>query len=105
MRMTSTINRRTVVKSVALAAASGALSASTIGRAFAQAQTEITFWTWRQEDRSQYTQLFNDFTKKTPDVKVVFQGYENQSYGTVLCTALAAGKGPDVVHIKLYGGS
>jgi raffinose/stachyose/melibiose transport system substrate-binding protein len=103
--MTSTINRRSLVKSIALTGAAGAVGASTIGRAFAQAQTEITFWTWRQEDRSQYTQLFNEFTKKNPDVKVVFQGYENQTYGTVLSTALAAGKGPDVIHVKPYGGT
>ena len=73
--------------------------------AMAQSGTELTFWTWRQEDRSQYTQLFNEFTKKYPDIKVTFQGYENQSYGTVLSTALAAGKGPDVIHIKPYGGT
>src|SRR3954453_10445951 len=103
--MTSTINRRTLVRSIALAGTAGALGASTFGRAFAQAQTEITFWTWRQEDRSQYTQLFSEFTKKNPDIKVVFQGYENQTYGTVLSTALAAGKGPDVIHVKPYGGT
>src|SRR3954468_18282701 len=103
--MTSTINRRSLVKSIAPPGAAGAVGASTIGRAFAQAQTEITFWTWRQEDRSQYAQLFNEFTKKNPDVKVVFQGYENQTYGTVLSTALAAGKGPDVIHVKPYGGT
>ena len=73
--------------------------------AMAQSGTELTFWTWRQEDRSQHTQLFNEFTKKYPDIKVTFQGYENQSYGTVLSTALAAGKGPDVIHIKPYGGT
>ena len=35
----------------------------------------------------------------------MFQGYENQTYGTVLSTALAAGKGPDVIHVKPYGGT
>jgi raffinose/stachyose/melibiose transport system substrate-binding protein len=103
--MTSTINRRDVVKSIALVGTAAAAGASPFGHALAQAQTELTFWTWRQEDRTQYTQLFNEFTKKNPDIKVTFQGYENQSYGTVLSTALAAGKGPDVIHIKPYGGT
>jgi raffinose/stachyose/melibiose transport system substrate-binding protein len=103
--MASTINRRQMIKSLALAGTASSLGALVAGRARAQAQTEVTFWTWRQEDRTQYNQLFNEFTKKNPDIKVVFQGYENQTYGTVLSTALAAGKGPDVVHVKPYGGT
>jgi raffinose/stachyose/melibiose transport system substrate-binding protein len=103
--MTLPMNRRQALKTLALAstaAASGSLGA---GEAFAQQATEITFWTWRQEDRSQYAQLFGDFTKKNPDIKVNFQGYEAQNYGTVLSTALAAGKGPDVIHVRAYGGT
>jgi raffinose/stachyose/melibiose transport system substrate-binding protein len=101
--MTVTMNRRQVVRSMALAGA--AFGVGTAGSALAQSQTEITFWTWRQEDRGPYTELFSDFTKKNPDIKVVFQGFENQTYPTVLSTALAAGKGPDVIHIKPYGGT
>jgi raffinose/stachyose/melibiose transport system substrate-binding protein len=94
------MDRRTALKTLALAgtaAASGGLGAT---GAFAQQTTELTFWTWRQEDRSQYAQLFGDFTKKNPDIKINFQGYEATNYGTVLSTALAAGKGPDVIHIR-----
>jgi raffinose/stachyose/melibiose transport system substrate-binding protein len=102
--MTLPFSRRQALKSIAVAGIAVATGALSIGAAWAQS-TEITFWTWRQEDRSQYTQLFSEFTKKNPDIKVTFQGYENQSYGTVLSTALAAGKGPDVIHIKPYGGT
>lgn len=103
--MTYSIDRRQVVKSLALAGTAAAAGKLALGSAAAQAQTELTFWTWRQEDRSQYNELFKAFTAKNPDIKVTFQGYENQSYGTVLSTALAAGKGPDVIHIKPYGGT
>ncbi len=65
---------------------------------------ELTFWTWRQEDRSQYAQLFADFNKLHPDVRIKFEAFEPQSYGTVLSTALAAGTGPDVIHVRAYGG-
>lgn len=65
---------------------------------------DLTFWTWRQEDRSQYAQLFADFNKLHPDVKIKYEAFEPQSYGTVLSTALAAGKGPDVIHVRAYGG-
>jgi len=102
--MKISINRRQAIKSLALAGTAAATGSFSIGRAMAQS-TELTFWTWRQEDRSQYTQIFAEFTKKNPDIRVNFQGYEPQSYGTVLSTALAAGKGADVLHIKPYGGT
>ncbi len=75
-----------------------------IGNAHAQA-TELSFWTWRQEDRSQYATLFGEFTQANPSIKVNFQGFEPQNYGTALSTALAAGTGPDVIHIRAYGGT
>jgi raffinose/stachyose/melibiose transport system substrate-binding protein len=65
---------------------------------------DVTFWTWRQEDRTQYQQLFQDFNKVHPDVRVKFEAFENQNYATILSTALAAGKGPDVIHLRPYGG-
>jgi len=65
---------------------------------------DLTFWTWRQEDRTQYAQLFADFNKIHPDVRIKYEAFEPQTYGTVLSTALAAGKGPDVIHVRAYGG-
>ncbi|MBI1777306.1 MAG: extracellular solute-binding protein [Proteobacteria bacterium] len=65
---------------------------------------ELSFWTWRQEDKGQYQQLFQDFNKTSPDVRIGFEAFEPQSYQTVLSTALAAGKGPDVIHVRAYGG-
>jgi raffinose/stachyose/melibiose transport system substrate-binding protein len=75
-----------------------------LGRARAQA-TELSFWTWRQEDRTQYATLFGEFTQANPDIRLTFQGFEPQNYGTALSTALAAGTGPDVIHIRAYGGT
>ncbi len=65
---------------------------------------DLTFWTWRQEDRSQYAQLFAEFNKLHPDVKIKYEAFEPQNYGTVLSTGLAAGRGPDVIHVRAYGG-
>ncbi|HEV2603315.1 MAG TPA: extracellular solute-binding protein [Microvirga sp.] len=103
--MTLPMNRRQAIKTLALAGTAAASGSLGSGQAFAQQTTELSFWTWRQEDRSQYAQLFADFIKKNPDIKVNFQGYEAQNYGTVLSTALAAGKGPDVIHVRAYGGT
>lgn len=65
---------------------------------------DLTFWTWRQEDRSQYMQMFADFNRTNPGINIRFEAYEPQNYQTVLSTALAAGRGPDVIHVRAYGG-
>jgi raffinose/stachyose/melibiose transport system substrate-binding protein len=81
--------------------ATGAL----LGLATAQAQAgDLTFWTWRQEDRAAYTELFADFMKANPGITVKFEAFAVQQYATVLSTALAAGKGGDVIHTRAYGG-
>jgi raffinose/stachyose/melibiose transport system substrate-binding protein len=82
------------------------LAAGLMAPAIARAQaTELTFWTWRQEDRTQYGQLFQDFTRANANIRIRFEAFEPQNYGTVLSTALAAGRGPDVIHIRAYGGT
>jgi raffinose/stachyose/melibiose transport system substrate-binding protein len=100
--MTGSITRRTAL------AGAAAISSVAIGRtitpAIAQA-TELSFWTWRQEDKTQYSTLWGEFAAKNPGITVGFQGYEPQNYGTALSTALAAGKGPDIIHIRAYGGT
>lgn len=65
---------------------------------------ELTFWTWRQEDRGAYTELFRMFTEAHPGITVKFEAFPNEQYQTILSTALAGGKGPDVIHTKAYGG-
>ena len=71
-----------------------------MGTAFA---TDITFWTWRQEDRAAYNELFADFTKANPDINVTFESFPDANYATIVSTALAAGKGGDVIHTHAYG--
>jgi raffinose/stachyose/melibiose transport system substrate-binding protein len=101
--MTKRISRRGALKT---GAAAGALAAFGLPAIQAQAQaTELTFWTWRQEDRAQYGELFKPFLAKNPGVSIKYEAYEPQNYGTVLSTALAAGTGPDVIHIRAYGGT
>lgn len=79
------------------------LAAITLGAGMARAET-ITFWTWRQEDKAAYTTLFAEFTKAHPDIHVAFQAFPPADYQTLVSTALAGGKGPDVLHTRAYGG-
>ena len=74
------------------------------GIAGAAQATEITFWTWRQEDKAVYQQLFAEFTKANPGITVKFEAFPNENYNTIVTTALAGGKGGDVLHARAYGG-
>jgi len=97
------LTRRTALKT--LAGASALAAPGLMTGASAQAATELSFWTWRQEDRTQYATLFGEFSAANPNIRMTFQGFEPQNYGTALSTALAAGRGPDVIHIRAYGGT
>jgi raffinose/stachyose/melibiose transport system substrate-binding protein len=99
----SKISRRTALRT-GLAAGTLAAVGLPVSKAAAQA-TELSFWTWRQEDRAQYAELFKVFTDKNPGITIKYDAYEPQNYATVLSTALAAGSGPDVIHIRAYGGT
>lgn len=70
--------------------------------ASAAAQT-LTFWTWRVEDRSAYEEIFSVYEENNPGVEIDFQAFEASTYNTVLSSALAAGEGPDVMHVRAYG--
>ncbi len=85
-----------------LAAAGAAALASTLPGP-AAAQTELTFWTWRQEDKAAYQKFFQSFEKANPDIKVKFEGFEPANYQIILSTALAGGRGPDVMQVRAYG--
>src|SRR5260221_4374075 len=93
--------RRGMKKTFGLAALA-ATFAWGLGAGLAQA-TEVSFWTWRQEDKAAYTELFADFTKLNPDITVKFEALPDESYPTIVSTALAGGKGGDVIHAHAYG--
>lgn len=65
---------------------------------------ELTFWSWRQEDRAVYRKLFDTFEAANPGIKVKLESFEPQNYNTILSTALAGGTGPDLMMVRAYGG-
>lgn len=79
---------------LALAAAAVALPS------FAQ---ELSFWSWRQEDKATYDKIIQDFQSKNPGITVNFQAYPPENYPTILSTALSGGTGPDVMMVRAYG--
>lgn len=69
----------------------------------AAAQTELNFWSWRQEDVQAYNEIIAEFEKSHPDIKVTYTAHEATAYNTILTTALAGGAGPDIIHTRAYG--
>ncbi|MCA0401816.1 MAG: extracellular solute-binding protein [Proteobacteria bacterium] len=84
-----------------LSAAGIAAMALSAGQAFAQS-VELSFWSWRVEDKAFYDDIAKDYAAKT-GVKVTFTPYKNTEYPTVLSAALAGGGGPDIIHARAYG--
>lgn len=68
------------------------------------AQTTLEFWSWRTEDVEAYETFIEAFEAENPDISVNFTPYLNTEYNTILATALQGGGGPDIVHLRAYGG-
>ena len=65
---------------------------------------DLTFWSWRQEDKAQYEKFINVFKEKNPGINIKFETFEATNYNTILSTALAGGAGPDLLFTRTYGG-
>ena len=65
---------------------------------------DLTFWSWRQEDRAAYETFIDTFEAANPGITVAFETFEAANYNTILATALAGGTGPDVMMVRAYGG-
>lgn len=65
---------------------------------------DLTFWSWRQEDRAQYESFIDTFEAANPGITVTFETFEAANYNTILSTALAGGTGPDLMMVRAYGG-
>jgi len=69
----------------------------------ASAATELTFWSWRPEDKAFYEAQADIFKEQT-GISIKFTQYVATEYNALLATALTAGSGPDVMQIRAYGG-
>ncbi|MFE6166758.1 ABC transporter substrate-binding protein [Viridibacillus arvi] len=65
-------------------------------------EVSLTIGSWRTEDVAKYEKVIALFNKEHPDIKVTFSPTKNTEYNTVLNTALQAGEGPDIIHLRPY---
>jgi raffinose/stachyose/melibiose transport system substrate-binding protein len=70
----------------------------------AQAPVRLSFWSWRTEDKWAYDRMIRAFEQKNPGIKVEFTPFRQVEYNTIISSALTAGRGPDIIHMRAYGG-
>jgi raffinose/stachyose/melibiose transport system substrate-binding protein len=96
-------NRTRVRGLIASLLAGAAIAVPTLMAMPAHAATELTFWSWRPEDKAFYETQAANFQAAT-GISVKFTPYVATDYNAILATALTAGKGPDIMQIRAYGG-
>lgn len=64
-------------------------------------KTELTVWTWPNNDQTFEEITIPLFEKKYPDINVTVQGFSQDSYHDKLATAAVSGEGPDVAMIEI----
>lgn len=69
-----------------------------------QEPVKLTFWSWRGEDKAAYDRMIKVFESRNPGIKIEFIPFRQTEYNTILSTGLQAGKGPDIIHLRAYGG-
>ena len=51
-----------------------------------------------------YDRMIKVFEQRNPGIKVEFMPFRQTEYNTILSSALTGGKGPDIIHLRAYGG-
>ncbi|HXF83458.1 MAG TPA: extracellular solute-binding protein [bacterium] len=69
-----------------------------------QGAVRLTFWSWRTEDKWAYDRMIRVFEQRNPGIRVEFVPFRQTEYNTILSSALTAGRGPDIIHLRAYGG-
>ncbi len=90
-------------RSISITAKAALVATGLAVAAPAAAQTNLDFWSWRQEDAKAYNEIIAEFEKTHPDINITYTAHEAKAYNTILTTALAGGAGPDIIHTRAYG--
>jgi raffinose/stachyose/melibiose transport system substrate-binding protein len=96
--------RRSVLATVLLVLLVPFLFASGSQEQPAEDVVELDFWSWRVEDVEEYEELISRFEAENPGIRVNFNAIQQTEYNTVLSAALQGGSGPDIIHLRAYGG-
>jgi len=100
MKTRNKLRRLIASLTVSAVALSGSVLLAPMSKA---ADVELTMYSWRVEDKAFYEDVIKSFTASNPGIKITFQSFPSADYQTILMSAMAAGKGPDIVHVRAYG--
>lgn len=100
MKTRNKLRRLIALLTVSAVALSGSVLLAPISKA---ADVELTMYSWRVEDKAFYEDVIKSFSASNPGIKITFQSFPSADYQTILMSAMAAGKGPDIVHVRAYG--
>ncbi|WP_245518561.1 extracellular solute-binding protein, partial [Mesorhizobium sp. M4B.F.Ca.ET.169.01.1.1] len=71
--------------------------------AFAETTLNALFMAQAAYSEADVRAMTEAFTKANPDIHVKFESFPDENYPTIVSTALAGGKGGDVIHTHAYG--
>ena len=97
MKTRNKLRRLIASLTVSAVALSGSVLLAPMSKA---ADVELTMYSWRVEDKAFYEDVIKSFTASNPGIKITFQSFPSADYQTILMSAMAAGKGPDIVHVR-----
>jgi len=85
------------------ALAATAIALVTLMGGVAQAETQLTIESWRNDDSDMWNkQILPAFMAKHPDIKVTFKGYPPTEYNSALNTELAGGTAADLITCRPF---
>jgi raffinose/stachyose/melibiose transport system substrate-binding protein len=90
------------IRPACLGAISVAIS-SLLSPAAAQERTELEVWSWQLDSADAYERVFAIYEAANPEIDVVFRGFPDSDYPTVLRSGLSGDQGPDLVFLHPYG--
>src|SRR5215218_8342508 len=98
---TKSLSRRRFAQGMAASPlALGALGGLGLGRAAAQDETTVKFWSHTHPPMvEQYETMIPEFEEANPDITVEYEVIPNMEFGTKMLTSMGTGTGPDVINM------
>ncbi len=83
----------------------GAVAVASLAAGLAQAQdrTEVEVWSWQVTQAPAWDRVFAAYEAANPGIDVVYRGFPDSEYPTILRSGLSGDQGPDLVFLHPYG--
>jgi len=97
---TKTISRRRFTQGMAATPLALSGLGAGLGRAAAQDQTTVKFWTHTHPPMvDENNAIIAEFEAANPDIKIEYEVIPNMEFGTKMLTSMGTGTGPDIINM------